>query len=78
MLHQLRDIRSRTWTLRFSPEVEEFRPGRLEPDATALNQMLESSLRQAPSSGFMMHRRFKRVHKARTRFTARVRHTIAA
>ena len=59
MLHQLRDIRRRTWTLRFSPVLTNFAQGDLESDATALNQMLESSLRQVPEQYLWMHRRFK-------------------
>ena len=59
MLHQLRDIDSRTWTLRFSPVLDDFAQGDLQADATRLNQLLETSLRQVPDQYLWMHRRFK-------------------
>ena len=59
MLHQLRDIDSRTWTLRFSPVLDDFARGDLQADATRLNQLLETSLRQVPDQYLWMHRRFK-------------------
>ena len=59
MLHQLRDIDSRTWTLRFSSVLDDFAQGDLQADATRLNQLLETSLRQVPDQYLWMHRRFK-------------------
>ena len=59
MLHQLRDIDRRTWTLRFGPVLDDFAQGDLQADATQLNQLLETSLRQTPDQYLWMHRRFK-------------------
>ena len=59
MLHQIRDIERRTWTLRFSPVLEGFAQGDEVADATRLNQMLEDSLRQVPDQYLWVHRRFK-------------------
>ena len=59
MLHQLRDIENRTWTLRFSPVLEDFALGDEVADATRLNQLLEVSLREVPDQYLWVHRRFK-------------------
>lgn len=59
MLHQLRNLSDQSWTLRFSPVLENFAQGDLEADATRLNQILEDSLRQVPDQYLWMHRRFK-------------------
>ncbi len=59
MLHQIRDIPTRTWILRFGPVLENFAEGDVIEDATRLNTELEKSLRQYPDQYLWMHRRFK-------------------
>lgn len=59
MLHQIRDIENRTWTLRLSPVLEGFAQGDEVADAARLNQLLEDSLRQVPDQYLWVHRRFK-------------------
>ena len=59
MLHQIRDLKNRTWTLRFSPVLEDFAQGDEVSDATRLNQLLEDSLREVPDQYLWVHRRFK-------------------
>lgn len=59
MLHQTRDIPTRTWTFRLGPVLEGFAQGDVQKDATRLNAELEESLRQVPDQYLWMHRRFK-------------------
>ena len=59
MLHQIRDLENRTWTLRFSPVLEGFAQGDEVAGATRLNQLLEDSLREVPDQYLWVHRRFK-------------------
>jgi len=59
MLHQIRDMQQRTWTLRFSPVLENFAQEDAEIGAARLNALLEESLREVPDQYLWMHRRFK-------------------
>jgi KDO2-lipid IV(A) lauroyltransferase len=59
MLHQTRDIPTRTWTFRIGPVLDDFAQGDVQKDATRLNAELEESLRQVPDQYLWMHRRFK-------------------
>ena len=59
MLHQIRDMQQRTWTLRFSPVLENFAQEDAQIGATRLNALLEESLREVPDQYLWMHRRFK-------------------
>jgi KDO2-lipid IV(A) lauroyltransferase len=59
MLHQFRNLDSKTWTLKFSPILTDFPSGDDKADATRLNAMLEAELRAVPAQYLWMHRRFK-------------------
>ena len=59
MLHQFRDLSSQTWTLKFTPVLDNFPSGDDLADATRLNSMLEAELRNVPAQYLWMHRRFK-------------------
>ncbi len=59
MLHQFRDLESKTWTLKFTPMLKNFPSGDDLADATRLNALLEAELRAVPAQYLWMHRRFK-------------------
>lgn len=54
-----RDPVSRTWTARFSPELEGFPSGDKLLDATRINALIETAVRAHPEQYLWMHRRFK-------------------
>jgi KDO2-lipid IV(A) lauroyltransferase len=59
MLHQFRDLKRKTWTLKFTPMLENFPSGDDLADATRLNAMLEAEVKLVPAQYLWMHRRFK-------------------
>ena len=59
MLHQFRDLKRKTWTLKFTPMLENFPSGDDLADATRLNAMLEAEVKSVPAQYLWMHRRFK-------------------
>ncbi len=59
MLHQFRDLKSKTWTLKFTPMLDNFPSGDDLVDATRLNAMLEAEVKSVPAQYLWMHRRFK-------------------
>ncbi|MDG1124480.1 MAG: lipid A biosynthesis acyltransferase [Pseudomonadales bacterium] len=59
MLHQFRDLKRKTWTLKFTPTLENFPSGDDLADATRLNAMLEAEVKLVPAQYLWMHRRFK-------------------
>jgi KDO2-lipid IV(A) lauroyltransferase len=59
MLHQFRDLKSKTWTLKFAPMLNDFPSGDDLADATRLNAMLEAEVKSVPAQYLWMHRRFK-------------------
>jgi KDO2-lipid IV(A) lauroyltransferase len=59
MLHQFRDLKRKTWTLKFTPMLENFPSGDDLADATRLNAMLEVEVKLVPAQYLWMHRRFK-------------------
>lgn len=59
MLHQFRDLERKTWTLKFTPMLENFPSGDDLADATRLNAMLEAEVQSVPAQYLWMHRRFK-------------------
>jgi KDO2-lipid IV(A) lauroyltransferase len=59
MLHQFRDLKRKTWALKFTPMLENFPSGDDLADATRLNAMLEAEVKLVPAQYLWMHRRFK-------------------
>ena len=59
MLHQFRDLKRKTWTLKFTPMLENCPSGDDLADATRLNAMLEAEVKSVPAQYLWMHRRFK-------------------
>tara|TARA_B100000767_G_scaffold274834_1_gene309181 strand:- start:819 stop:1763 length:945 start_codon:yes stop_codon:yes gene_type:complete len=59
MLHQFRDLKSKTWTLKFTSMLKDFPSGDDLADATRLNSMLEAEVKSVPAQYLWMHRRFK-------------------
>ena len=59
MLHQFRDLKRKTWTLKFTPMLENFPSGDDLADATRLNAMLEAEVKSVPAQYLWMPRRFK-------------------
>ena len=68
MLHQFRDLKRKTWTLKFTPMLENFPSGDDLADATRLNAMLEAEVKSVPAQYLWMHRRFKTRPAGETSF----------
>lgn len=59
MMSQHRNIKERTWTIRFEPPLADFPSGDAQRDATAVNQAIEQAVRRCPAQYLWLHRRFK-------------------
>lgn len=59
MLIQRRDRARGTWSIEFSPIMENFPSGDDVSDATLMNQMIEDEVRKDPSQYLWLHKRFK-------------------
>ena len=58
-MKNFRNLETLTWTVDFSPIVEGFPSGDDVADATRINSIIESAIREHPEQYLWMHRRFK-------------------
>jgi KDO2-lipid IV(A) lauroyltransferase len=54
-----RDLATDTWSIHFSPALENYPSGDAIADATRINQVIEAAVRRHPEQYLWMHRRFK-------------------
>jgi len=59
LLRHIRDTKTGTWELVFSPALEDFPSDDANVDAERLNALIESQIRHAPEQYLWSHRRFK-------------------